>query len=124
MTTRTLLAAALMAVASASQAQASAELGQRLAQSSCAQCHGFAAGEGHGVGPNLFGLLGRPAAAAEGFAFTPQYTAAMKGRTWDRALLERWLTDTQTVAPGSGMVYFQDDARKRDALIAYLQSLH
>lgn len=118
-----LLAAALLLAGTASQAQANAELGQRLAQSSCAQCHSFTAGEGHGVGPNLFGLLGRPAAAAEGFAFTPQYTSAMKGRTWDRALLERWLTDSQTVAPGSGMVYFQDDPRKRDALIAYLQSL-
>jgi cytochrome c len=48
----------------------------------------------------------------------------MSGKTWDRALLERWLTDAQTVAPGSGMVYFQDDPAKRDALIAYLQSLH
>lgn len=123
MNMRAFLAAVLLAAVGASQAQANAELGQRLAQSSCAQCHSFAAGEGHGVGPNLFGLLGRPAAAAEGFAFSPPYIAAMKGRTWDRALLERWLTDTQTVAPGSGMVYFQGDPRKRDALIAYLQSL-
>lgn len=123
MTAAPLLAGLLLLAVGTSQAQASAELGQRLAQSSCAQCHSFAAGEGHGVGPNLFGLLGRPAAAAEGFAFTPQYVAAMKGRTWDRALLERWLTDSQTVAPGNGMVYFQDDPRKRDALIAYLQTL-
>ena len=35
----------------------------------------------------------------------------------------RRLTDAQAVAPGSGMVYFQDDSKKRDELIKYLQSL-
>ena len=38
-------------------------------------------------------------------------------------VLERWLTDTQAVAPGSTMAYFQDDPKKRAALIDYLQSL-
>ena len=111
-------------VSLAAQAQTSPEaLGQRLAQTSCAQCHGFGQGEGHGVGPNLYGLLGRPAAASTGYTYSKPYTEAMKGKTWDRALLDRWLTDTQAVAPGSGMVYFQDDPAKRAALIAYLQSL-
>jgi len=112
---------ALFACAAAAQADES--LGQRLAQNSCAQCHSFARGEGHGVGPNLFGVFGRPAATASGFAFSKPYFEAMKGKSWDRALLERWLTDTQAVAPGSGMVYFQDDPKKRDELNKYLQSL-
>ena len=47
----------------------------------------------------------------------------MKGKTWERALLDRWLTDTQSVAPGNTMVYFQDDPKKRAALIEYMQSL-
>lgn len=97
--------------------------GERLAQNSCTQCHTFGKGDPHGVGPNLFGLLGRPAASAPGFTFSRQYVEAMKGKTWDRALLDRWLTDTQAVAPGNAMVYFQDDPKKREALIAYLQSL-
>ena len=104
-------------------AQADDSLGQRLAQSACAQCHSFSRGQGHGVGPNLFGVVGKPAAAADGFAYSKPFVDAMKGKTWDRALMERWLADTQAVAPGSGMVYFQDDPRKRDALIEYLQSL-
>jgi cytochrome c len=117
--------AAVLLAAAAAQAQTdAATLGEHLAQSSCAACHGFAQGAGHGVGPNLYGLLGRPAAAAPGYAYSKAYAAAMSGKTWDRALLERRLTDAQTVAPGSGMVYFQDDPAKRDALIAYLQSLH
>jgi cytochrome c len=97
--------------------------GERLARSACAQCHTFGKGEPHGVGPNIFGLLGRTAAASPGFGFSKQYVEAMKGKTWDRPLLERWLTDTQAVAPGNTMVYFQDDPKKRAALADYLQSL-
>jgi|GEM_PF-1808763 len=97
--------------------------GERLAQSSCAQCHTFGKGEPNGVGPNLFGLIGRQAARNPGFAYSKQYIEAMKGKTWDRALLEPWLTDTQVVAPGNKMVYFQDDPNKRAALVEYLQSL-
>jgi cytochrome c len=115
-----LLSAALLASA---PAWADAQLGERLARVSCTQCHSFAKGEGHGVGPNLFGLLGRPAAVAPGFEFSRPHADALKGKTWDAALLERWLTDTQSVAPGSGMVYFQDDPAKRAALIEYLQTL-
>jgi cytochrome c len=107
----------------AARAQAVESLGQRLAQSSCAQCHTFEKAAGHGVGPNLFGLIGRPAASSSGFSFSQPYIDAMKGKTWNAALLERWLTDTQAVAPRSGMVYFQDDPKKREELIKYLQSL-
>ncbi len=117
-------AAALALLAATGTAQAADSIGQRLAQNACAQCHSFAKGEGHGVGPNLFGLLGRPAASAAGFEFSKPYVDAMQGKTWDRALLERWLTDTQAVAPGSGMVYFQDDPKKRAELIKYLQTLN
>ena len=116
-----LLLALLLATCGA--ASAAESLGQRLAQTACAQCHSFAKGEGHGVGPNLHGLLGRPAASAPGFAFSKPYVDAMQGKTWDRALLDRWLTDAQAVAPGNGMVYFQDDPKKRAELVKYLQSL-
>jgi cytochrome c len=47
----------------------------------------------------------------------------MEGKTWDAKLLDRWLTDTQAVAPGNGMTYFQDDAAKRRKLIRYLETL-
>ena len=115
-----LLAAGLALTASLGLAQSA---GQRLAQSACAQCHSFGKGEPNGVGPNLYGLLGKPAAASPSFTYSKQYLDAVKGKTWDRALLDKWLTDTQAVAPGSTMAYFQDDPKKRAALIEYLQSL-
>jgi cytochrome c len=49
--------------------------------------------------------------------------AAMRGQSWDRALLERWLTDTQQVAPGNNMLYLQDDPKKRKLLLDYLETL-
>ena len=114
------VALALLGAALAAQAQSP---GERIAQNSCTQCHSFGKGEPNGVGPNLYGLLGKQAANSPGFTYSKQYVEAMKGKTWDAALLERWLTDSQKVAPGSTMVYFQDDPKKRAALVEYLQSL-
>ncbi|HJS03728.1 MAG TPA: c-type cytochrome [Variovorax sp.] len=114
------IAALLVAAANPAHAQSP---GQRLAQNACIQCHSFGKGEPNGVGPNLHGLLGKPAAGSPGFSYSKQYLDAMKGKTWDRALLDKWLADTQAVAPGSTMAYFQDDPKKRAALIEYMQSL-
>src|SRR5215470_8449255 len=46
----------------------------------CAACHTFNKGEPNRVGPNLWGIVGRPRATAPGF----NYSAAMKakGGTW------------------------------------------
>ena len=96
---------------------------KKLTERDCKQCHTFGKGEQHGQGPNLFGLIGLPAAAAPGFVYTDGIKEALLGKTWDRELLDRWLTDTIAVAPKAQMVYFQDDPKVRARLIRYLESL-
>lgn len=98
-------------------------VGKTLVSNHCAACHTFGKGEPAGQGPNLFGIVGRQAGIAEGFSYSNGFRNNMANRTWDSKLLDRWLTDTQALAPGSGMVYFQDDAVKRARIIRYLATL-
>lgn len=90
-----------------------------LVKSSCASCHTFAKGEANGQGPNLFGLIGRTAGSAPGFAYSAGLTKALGGKTWSKELLDAWLTDTERVAPGSLMTFFLDDAKSRQAIVDY-----
>lgn len=96
---------------------------RQLTVTQCSQCHTFDQAEKHGQGPNLFGLMGREAAAVPGFVFSPGIKEALQGKVWDKALLDKWLTDTITVAPKGQMVYFQDDPEVRAMLIQFLESL-
>jgi cytochrome c len=100
------------------------ELAQKLATNHCAVCHTFDKGGPPGQGPNLFGLIGRKAASESNFTYSDGYSKAMTGKVWDEQLLDAWLTDVQAVAPGSAMVYSQDDPAKRLKIITYIKSLH
>jgi cytochrome c len=124
------LAAVLTLAASASRAQevldahGTIALGKKLTDNNCAVCHTFGKGEPNGQGPNLFGIVGRPFASEPGFKYSAGMKAAAPGKVWDDKLLDAWLTDTQTVAPGNAMTYFEGDAARRDKIIAYLRTLH
>lgn len=98
-------------------------MAEKLANSHCAGCHTFQQGEPHGQGPNLFGLIGRKAGSATGFTYSEGLRKGMADKTWDGKLLDAWLTDTQAVAPGNAMTYFQDDPAKRAEIIRYIESL-
>jgi cytochrome c len=96
---------------------------RELTVSHCGTCHTFGASEPHGQGPNLHGIMGREAGAVFGFNFSWGFMDALKGKTWNADLMDRWLADTLAVAPGTGMVYWQDDPARRAAMVRYLESL-
>jgi cytochrome c len=93
----------------------------------CAVCHTVAApdtpaGKVRLVGPPLFGVYGRPAAAVEGFS----YSRALKssGVVWDDAALDAFLADPQALVPGTLMSYAgESDPARRKAMIDYLKTL-
>lgn len=92
----------------------------------CAACHALAppdsaAGKMRLVGPNLFGVYGRRAAALETYAYSPALREA--GLVWDEATLDAYIQNPRAVVPGTRMVYQgEPDAAQRAAIIALLRS--
>lgn len=117
-----LLAGLLLATFLPAQAQ-DLVAARRLALNHCGVCHSFGEGETHRQGPNLHGIGQRPAGTAEGFSYSEGFRKALAGRQWNAELLDRWLTDPQSVAPGTVMLYRQEDPDKRAQLVQFLESL-
>ncbi len=97
------------------------ELG-RATFAQCAVCHAIDPAIGHGTGPNLAGVIGRPIGKSDGFRFSPALREA-SGR-WSAAELDRFLANPQLSYPGVRMAYAGiPDAKRRKELICYLANL-
>lgn len=103
---------------------ASAERGQNVFKR-CAACHTNEKGGPNKVGPNLYGIVNRPAASVEGFG----YSAAMKefgaaGNKWDFEHLNKFLTSPKGFIKGTSMGFAGDKKdNERADLIAFLATL-
>jgi cytochrome c len=91
----------------------------QLLSLACAACHSFGAGEKTVVGPNLHGVFGRPAAAVEGFDYSPALKSS--GLIWTPRALDAWLADPGSFVAGTKMTFtgYRSADDRRD-LIAYL----
>lgn len=96
------------------------ETGERIFRQ-CAGCHTIEAGRAHRMGPNLHGVVGREAGAADGF---DGYSPAMQESdvVWGADTLKEYLADPRGFIPGTRMPFngIDDDEALRD-LIAYLR---
>ncbi|HZP87935.1 MAG TPA: c-type cytochrome [Burkholderiales bacterium] len=73
-------------------------------------------------GPNLRGIVGRPAGTAANYEYSKPFLKALTGLTWDEGTIDWWIRDTQAWVPGSVMVYKQGDSEVRRKIIAYLKA--
>jgi cytochrome c len=92
--------------------------GKALFEKRCSGCHALDADH---EGPRLRGVFGRPAAKVKTFKYSE---ALQKAKiTWDEAELDKWLTDTESIAPDNDMGFRVPKQEERAAIIAYLKSL-
>jgi cytochrome c len=87
----------------------------------CAACHTFGKGEPNRVGPNLYGVVGRPKGTEGGF----DYSAALKakGGNWSVDDLNAFLTNPRGFAPGTKMTFTGvPRGGERADVIAFLNS--
>jgi cytochrome c len=102
-------------------ASATVDRGQSAAKP-CSTCHTFQKGGPNGIGPNLFGIVGRPRASEPGFS----YSDAIKAKSGDWTIddLNRFLTNPKEFIPGTKMNFpGLPRGNQRADVIAYLNSL-
>jgi cytochrome c len=101
-------------------ATASTQAGQSSSKV-CLTCHNMGKGQGAKVGPDLYGVVGRPVASETGF----NYSAPLKalGGKWTFDSLNKWLTNPRGDVPGTLMTFGGIPSEKQRAdVIDYLNS--
>ena len=102
-------------------AKADVANGQKLSRA-CAACHSFDKGGPNRVGPNLWGIVGRAQASADGFAYS-EALKGLKGK-WAESELNKWFFNPKAYVPGTKMAFAgMPKTQDRADLVAYLKSL-
>lgn len=98
------------------------ENGKATFNTMCNVCHSTQKTGGPNEGPNMLGLVGRPAGSQPDFG---KYSAALKasGLTWSVETLDTFLTSPMKMVPGTFMPMLIPDDTKRREVIAYLATL-
>ncbi len=87
----------------------------------CTACHSIASGGANGIGPNLWGTVGKPVASHAGFAYSDSLKAV--GGTWTFEQIDHWLAAPKKLAAGTKMSFAGlGKPEDRANVIAYLNS--
>jgi len=87
----------------------------------CQFCHNANKNGGNGLGPNLFGVVGRKAASLPNF----YYSDALKKShiVWTETMLRQWVAGPAKVVPGTRMAFAGLSDRKDIAdVVAFLKT--
>jgi len=101
---------------------ADAGKGKSVFTGQCAICHAVNAHASSGIGPSLFGVVGRPAGALSGYS----YSSAMKNAAtvWTPTHLKAYITAPAQTISGNKMPYAGlKNPAQVDDLLAYLATL-
>lgn len=121
-----------VAAPSAAAAPAALDLGTLLASADpamgkskaqvCLSCHNFQQGGADGIGPNLWGVIGRDVASRPGFAYSPAMAA--QAGSWSYARLFAYLASPARAVPGNKMGFAgMRRPEDRAAVLSYLATL-
>jgi len=111
---------AFAAMSAAAAADGDAAKGEAIF-TRCQLCHSANKGGGNGVGPNLFGVVGRKAASLPNFYYSP----ALKNSNivWTEDMLKKWVAGPQKLVPGTRMAFAGLTSRKdAEDVVAFLKS--
>ena len=114
-----LLTLALTVIAAPAFAAGDAEAGGKLFTKTCGGCHSIGEGARGGFGPELNGIIGRPAGTTQDY----QYSEAMKnsGVVWTREKLADYIENPKSVVSGTRMIFWGiSDQEKIENILAYL----
>ena len=88
----------------------------------CQACHALLPTDPKRIGPNLNGIVGKPAGKQEGVRYSKGLASA--DFVWTPEKLDEFVTRPRDMIPGTSMVFAGiSDPAARKALIAYMQSI-
>ena len=109
-------AATVLALVAAAATKSDALPGRAAFEKRCTGCHAL---DHDKEGPRLAGVLGRRAGSVPGFPYSDAIRRSAV--VWNEAVIDKWMTDPDSVIPDSDMAFRLSSSSERADIIAFLK---